>query len=225
MRPETFLQVLRTLRRSPVLRQAPIFRMQVSRSESPFAILVATLLSARTQDTVTVPAVERLLKVAPTPDELAALDEDGIARLIYPVGFYRTKARHLKELARVLVERYGGRVPDTLEELTRLPGVGRKTANLVLSEAFGKPAICVDTHVHRVSNRLGIVRSRTPLETEAQLMEKVPPSEWSDINTYLVALGQTVCLPRRPRCPECPVRRWCERVGVTAPSSGWAAGR
>jgi len=189
--------------------------MQVSRSESPFTILVATLLSARTQDTVTVPAVERLLAVAPTPERLAALDEATIARLIYPVGFYRTKARHLKELARVLVERYDGRVPDTLEELTKLPGVGRKTANLVLGEAFGKPAICVDTHVHRISNRLGIVRSKTPLETEMQLMEKAPPAYWADINAYLVALGQTICLPRKPRCPECPVRRWCERVGVT----------
>lgn len=215
MHPETFLQVLKTLRRSPVLRQAPIFRMQVSRSESPFTILVATLLSARTQDTVTVPAVERLLAVAPTPERLAALDEATIARLIYPVGFYRTKARHLKELARVLVERYDGRVPDTLEELTKLPGVGRKTANLVLGEAFGKPAICVDTHLHRISNRLGIVRSKTPLETEMQLMEKAPPAYWADINAYLVALGQTICLPRKPRCPECPVRRWCERVGVT----------
>ncbi|MCS7313492.1 MAG: endonuclease III [Acidobacteria bacterium] len=214
METKAFLQVLRTLRRSPVLRQAPIFRMQVSRSESPFTILVATLLSARTQDTVTVPAVERLLAVAPTPERLAALDEDTIARLIYPVGFYRTKARHLKKLARVLIERHGGRVPDTLAELTRLPGVGRKTANLVLGEAFGKPAICVDTHVHRISNRLGIVRSKTPLETERQLMEKVPPAYWSDINFCLVALGQTVCGPRKPRCPVCPVRRWCERVGV-----------
>jgi endonuclease III len=218
METKAFLHVLKTLRRAPVLRRAPIFQMKLSRGHSPFAVLVATLLSARTQDTVTVPAAERLLRAAPTPERLAALDEATIARLIYPVGFYRTKARHLRKLAQVLVERYGGRVPDTLEELTRLPGVGRKTANLVLGEAFGKPAICVDTHVHRISNRLGIVRSRTPLETERQLMEKVPPAHWADINVYLVALGQTVCLPRNPRCPECPVRRWCERVGVAGPT-------
>ncbi len=216
MQPDTFLRVLDRLRDAKRLRTAPIFQMKRSRGNDPFPVLIATLLSSRTQDEVTVPAVERLLQVAPTPADLADLDEATIAQLIYPVGFYRTKARHLRQLARILIERYQGVVPDTREALMTLPGVGRKTANLVLSEAFHQPAICVDTHVHRIANRLGVVRTRTPEETERALMTKVPKSRWREINTLLVALGQTICVPRQPRCPECPVRDLCERVGVVS---------
>ncbi|HID08795.1 TPA: endonuclease III [Candidatus Micrarchaeota archaeon] len=213
-----FIQVIEHLKHASALRQAPVYRIKTARASSPFAILVGTLLSSRTQDTVTAAALNRLLQVAPSPERLAAMDEDTIARHIYPVGFYRAKAHHLRKLATVLVERYGGRIPQTREELMRLPGVGRKTANLVLGEAFGMPAVCVDTHVHRIANRLGIVRTRTPEETERALMEKLPTSVWRDINPVLVALGQTICLPRRPRCEVCPVASWCERVGVPSAS-------
>ena len=216
MRSDTFLRVLDRLRDAERLRAAPIFRMKHARGNDPFLVLVATLLSSRTQDEVTVPAVERLLRVAPTPAALADLDETTIAQLIYPVGFYRTKARHLRQMARLLIERYGGHVPNTREALMTLPGVGRKTANLVLSEAFQQAAICVDTHVHRIANRLGIVHTRTPEATEQALMNRVPESRWREINTLLVALGQTICLPRQPRCSECPVVDLCERVGVAS---------
>ncbi len=137
-----------------------------------------------------------------------------IERLIYPVGFYRTKARHLKRLPGVLRERFGGRVPDTVEELTELPGVGRKTANLVVALGFGKPAICVDVHVHRITNRLGLVSTRTPLETEMELRRILPVRYWRTWNSYLVAFGQTRCTPRRPRCDGCPLAVWCAHAAA-----------
>jgi endonuclease-3 len=145
---------------------------------------------------------------------LAALGQRKIARLIYPVGFYKTKARHIVELCRQLCERWGGRVPEEMEELLTLPGVGRKTANLVLTRGFNKPGICVDTHVHRISNRLGYVRTKTPEQTEFALREKLPPEHWMVINDLLVAFGQSCCAPISPHCSTCPVSDHCQRVGV-----------
>ncbi len=210
----TFLRVLETLEQQVDRWDAPVNQLKKARSRDPFQILVSTLLSSRTQDPVTAQASRRLFEVAPTPEALAKLSEEAIAQRIYPVGFYRTKARHLKHLAQVLLEQYHGQVPRTFEDLVRLPGVGRKTANLVLSVAFGIPAICVDTHVHRITNRLGLVNTKTPEETEAQLRQKVPQEWWHRINHLLVAFGQTICLPRRPKCLECPVLNLCERRGL-----------
>ncbi|HWP35781.1 MAG TPA: endonuclease III [Thermodesulfobacteriota bacterium] len=187
---------------------------KIARRRDPFQVLVACLISLRTRDEVTDAAAPRLLAVAPTPERLARLPEARIARLIYPAGFYRTKARTLRAVARTLLARHGGRVPDTLEALLALPGVGRKTANLVLTVGFGKPGICVDTHVHRIVNRLGFVRTRTPEETERVLRARLPRRWWIPINDVLVAFGRTVCGPLSPRCSICPAASLCLRVGV-----------
>jgi endonuclease III len=184
--------------------------------EDPFQVLIATLLSARTQDATTLAASTRLFKVARTPRTMAGLTVRQIERLIYPVSFYRHKARHVKATCRVLVERFGGRVPATMDELLVLPGVGRKTANLVLILAFkSQRHICVDTHVHRISNRLGWVRTRTPDETEQALYAAIADRWWPYLNLYLVTWGQNVCRPVYPRCGGCVLRPWCPRVGVT----------
>ena len=187
--------------------------------EDPFQVLIATLLSARTQDATTLAASTRLFGVARTPGSLAKLRVPRIERLIYPVSFYRHKARHVKATCRILVERFDGRVPTTMEELLTLPGVGRKTANLVLILAFKSlKNICVDTHVHRISNRLGWVNTRTPDETEQALYASTAEPWWPYINLFLVTWGQNVCRPLYPRCGECAIRELCPRVGVLAAS-------
>jgi endonuclease-3 len=187
-----------------------------SQREDPFHVLIATLLSARTQDATTLAASTRLFKIARTPRTMAALTVKRIERLIYPVSFYRHKARHVKATCRRLVEVYGGRVPMTMDELLTLPGVGRKTANLVLILAFkSQQNICVDTHVHRIANRLGWVRTRTPDETEEALYKVTDAQWWPYINLYLVTWGQNVCRPVYPRCSECVLTDMCRRIGVT----------
>lgn len=186
--------------------------------EDPFQVLIGTLLSARTQDATTAAASARLFRVARTPRTMAVLSVRDIERLIYPVSFYRTKARHVREACRILVDRFGGCVPETMDELLTLPGVGRKTANLVLILAFkSRQNICVDTHVHRIANRLGWVRTRTPEETEQALYEATDRRWWPSINLYLVTWGQNVCRPLGPRCGTCGIRRFCDQVGVKRP--------
>ena len=185
-------------------------------SGDPFRVLIACILSLRTQDTTTGPAAARLFAVAATPESMLRLPAARIAKLIYPVGFYRTKARVILGICRDLLERFGGRVPDTIDDLLTLNGVGRKTANLVVTMGFGKPGICVDTHVHRISNRLGYVRTRTPEATEMALRARLPRRFWIGYNDLLVAFGQNVCAPISPRCSTCPVRAICRRVGVTS---------
>jgi endonuclease-3 len=180
----------------------------------PWAVLVSTILSLRTKDEVTVEASKRLLAQAPGPAELAALREDRIARLAYPAGFYRTKAASLKKIAAILLEQYKGKVPADMDALLALPGVGRKTANLVLIEAFDLPGICVDTHVHRISNRRGWVSTKSPDETEAALREILPPKHWKGINALLVLYGQQVCRPVSPFCSRCVIAAPCPRIGV-----------
>lgn len=182
---------------------------------TPFHVLIATLLSLRTRDTLTSVVAPRLFAVADTPATLMALGEERIAELIYPVGFYRTKARSIVLICRILLEQYGGAVPANLDQLLALPGVGRKTANLVLTAGYGLPGICVDTHVHRICNRWGYVQTRDPDSTELALRAKLPPAHWMTINTLLVALGQNICHPTSPRCSACPVAASCARVGVT----------
>jgi endonuclease-3 len=184
--------------------------------EDPFEVLISTMLSAQTRDPVTAAASARLFKVARTPRTMAKLTEKQIEKLIYPVSFYRHKARHVKETCRILVEKHGGRVPGTMEELLTLPGVGRKTANLVLILSFRSlKNICVDTHVHRISNRLGWVHTKTPAETEQALYKATPARWWPYINLYLVTWGQNVCKPVYPRCGACAIREHCARVDVT----------
>jgi endonuclease-3 len=190
-------------------------KISESSQEDPFQVLIGTLLSARTQDATTAAASERLFAVADTPKTMAALTVKRIERLIYPVSFYRHKAKHVKATCRILVDAFGGRVPRTMEELLTLPGVGRKTANLVLILAFKSAKnICVDTHVHRISNRLGWVKTSLPDETEQALYRATPERWWPIINLYLVTWGQNVCRPVYPRCGECVISRWCPRIGV-----------
>ncbi|MCF7975756.1 MAG: endonuclease III [Phycisphaerae bacterium] len=196
-------------------RNVPIVTFMASKNESPYHILVGTILSARTKDDTTAEACHRLFAKAPTVHKLARLSEQEIADLIYPVGFYKTKARHIVATADMLLKAYDGQVPDTMERLLTLPGVGRKTANLVLGEAFKKHAICVDTHVHRISNLLGLLRTSTPHETEQALTTILPRQHWILYNTYLVAHGQTICKPLSPMCSQCQIRDFCQRVGVT----------
>ncbi|MDD4352417.1 MAG: endonuclease III [Candidatus Gracilibacteria bacterium] len=195
----------------------PVIDLLASKGADPFKILVATLLSARTKDQVTTAVVRRLFAKIKNPKELAKLPVKQIEKLIYPVGFYRTKARHLRELAIMLCR--GARfcaptVPDTLNDLVKLPGVGRKTANLVLGLAFGKPAICVDTHVHRITNRLGYVRTKSPAETEQILKSKLPKRWWIRINFLLVSHGQMTCTPISPKCSTCPIAQECPKINV-----------
>ncbi len=186
--------------------------------EDPFEVLIATMLSAQTRDAVTAAASARLFRVARTPRAIARLTEKRIEKLIYPVSFYRHKAKHVKQTCQMLVDRFGGRVPATMEELLTLPGVGRKTANLVLILSFkSRKNICVDTHVHRISNRLGWVRTRTPDETEQALYKSTHERWWPYINLYLVTWGQNVCRPIYPRCGACVICEHCPRIGVTQP--------
>ncbi len=192
-----------------------IEKISEAQAEDAFQVLIATLLSARTQDATTHAASTRLFRRARTPRSMARLTVAEIERLIYPVSFYRNKARFVRATAQALVERFKGRVPGTMDELTSLPGVGRKTANLVLILAFkSQQNICVDTHVHRISNRLGWVRTRQPDETEQALYRSAEPRWWPYINLYLVTWGQNVCRPVYPRCGECVLREMCPRVGV-----------
>jgi endonuclease-3 len=191
-------------------------KISATQQEDPFHVLIATLLSARTQDATTLAASTRLFKAARTSRTMARLPVRRIERLIYPVSFYRHKARHIRATCRILLEHFGGRVPSTMEELLTLPGVGRKTANLVLILGFrSQQNICVDTHVHRISNRLGWVRTRTPDETEQALYRSTASRWWPYINLYLVTWGQNVCRPLYPRCGDCVIRGDCARVGVT----------
>jgi len=210
-------QVMRVLARAIKEHSLPaVEKIAESRRDKAFQVLIGTLLSARTQDATTDAASSRLFAAAPTPERMARLTTARIEKLIYPVSFYRNKAVHVKETARLILERFGGRVPGTMEELLTLPGVGRKTANLVLILAFAsRDNICVDTHVHRISNRLGWVRTKTPEQTEQALYRVADRRWWPDINLYLVVWGQNVCRPIRPRCGACAISPYCPRVGVT----------
>ncbi len=194
---------------------APLIDSMGVAGQDPFRILIATILSLRTKDTLTAVVAPQLFAAADTPAAMLALSEERIAELIYPVGFYRTKARSIRQVCALLLDRYGGAVPDDLDGLLALPGVGRKTANLVLTMGFGKPGICVDTHVHRISNRWGYLHTRDPEATELALREKLPPQYWIPINGLLVTLGQNICHPTSPRCSTCPVAAYCARIGVT----------
>jgi len=208
-------KVVEILRREKGKWDVPVVSLMAQTGSDPFKILVSTVLSLRTKDRVTEEASNRLFQVVKSPEDLLKLTEEEISNLIYPVGFYRRKAKNLREIAKILVEKYQGKVPDSLEELLKLPGVGRKTANLVVTLGFGKPGICVDTHVHRIMNRLGFVKTKTPEETEFSLRKKLPREYWIEINELLVALGQHICHPTSPKCSQCPISELCPKVGVS----------
>ncbi len=184
------------------------------RWKSPFLVLISCILSLRTRDETTLPASERLFALGDTPQALLKLSIKEIEKAIYPVGFYHTKAKVLQGISRDILEKFGGRVPDEIDELLTMKGVGRKTANLVLIEGFGKPGICVDTHVHRISNRFGYIKTKTAEETEWTLRKELPAEYWIEYNALLVTWGQNICKPISPLCSTCPVRKFCARVGV-----------
>jgi endonuclease-3 len=184
--------------------------------QSPFTVLVSCLLSLRTQDKTTSAASERLFHLARTPHAMAKLPGLIIEKAIYPVGFYNTKAKNIKKICSLLLSEYNGRVPDDIDELLKLPGVGRKTANLVITLGYNKPGICVDTHVHRITNRWGYVQTKTPEQTEMALREKLPLRYWIIINDLLVAYGQNLCKPISPFCSQCKIESYCNRLGVKA---------
>jgi len=216
MGTDRIVRVLQTLGRAiRGLEEPAVEKIAEESQEDPFEVLISTMLSAQTRDPVTAAASERLFRVARTPTTMAALPVSKIQKLIYPVSFYRVKARAVKETCRQIMERFGGKVPATMEELLTLPGVGRKTANLVLILSHAsRNNICVDTHVHRISNRLGWVTTRTPDQTEQALYKAVPKRFWPKVNLYLVTWGQNVCKPVYPRCRACVVSSLCPRIGV-----------
>ena len=193
---------------------SPVARLMAERTHDPFRVLVTTILSARTKDQTTSATAEALFAEVESLDDLRKIPFARLDRLIWKVGFHRAKARNLKLLPDAVDTLFGGAIPQTVEELIQLPGVGRKTANLVMTDAFDKPGICVDVHVHRICNRLGLVRTRTPVKTEMALRQLLPMAYWKTWNHTLVAFGQTLCLPVRPQCGNCPLQKYCKRVGV-----------
>ena len=203
----------RALKREFNAHSAPIIELIEAQTHDPFCVLVGTILSARTKDQCTAGAVKRLFAAARgdvfSPDDLERISLADLERLIYPVGFYREKARHLAKLPKVLKERFGGVLPNTVEELCELPGVGRKTANLTVAVGFNLPAICVDVHVHRICNRWNLVRTNTPFDTEMELRRILPVKYWKTWNSHIVSFGQTRCGPIRPKCAGCPIIRFC----------------
>jgi endonuclease-3 len=207
-------RVLAMLRRESPKWNAPIVSFIAVQHGDPFRTLISCILSLRTKDATTAAASGRLFARAHTPEAILALAPKTLERLIYPVGFYRTKARVIRGICHDLIEKFDGRVPDEIDALLTLKGVGRKTANLVVTEAYAKPGICVDTHVHRISNRWGLVRTSTPAKTETALREVLPRRHWIEYNGILVAFGQTICHPTSPWCSRCKIAQLCPRIGV-----------
>jgi len=214
MKDSDIHSIVKILKKELNLGEMPIVSHLAESERDPFVILMSTLLSLRTKDEVTAVATDRLLALAATPEDMLKVPEAKIAQAIYPVGFYRNKARTIHETCRELIHRFDSKVPDSLEDLLSIKGVGRKTANLVITLAYGKDGICVDTHVHRISNRLGYVVTKIPDETEMALRAKLPRKHWIIYNTLLVFFGRKICKPVSPLCSTCPIRKYCDRVGV-----------
>ena len=206
--------VIKILKKELAVGTMPIVSHLAKNQRDPFVILISTLLSLRTKDEVTAVATDRLFSLATTPEEMLRVPLEKIAKTIYPVGFYRVKARTIHSTCRDLIKRFNSKVPDDLDELLSIKGVGRKTANLVVSLAYGKEGICVDTHVHRISNRLGYVQTKTPDTTEFALRAKLPHKHWIIYNTIMVAFGRKTCKPISPLCSQCKVFKYCDRVDV-----------
>ena len=202
------------LKKEVINYKVPIVDIIQIQTKDPFKVLITTILSARTKDETTSKAAKKLFIKIKKIKDLEKFTQKEIEKLIYPVGFYKTKAKHLKQLPIVLKQEFNNKIPETINELIKLPGVGRKTANLVVTIAFNKQGICVDTHVHRIINRFGYINTKTPLETEIKLREKLPKKYWKPINSIIVAFGQNLCTPISPHCSECPIKKYCNKVGV-----------
>lgn len=215
MKDQDIHQVIKILRESAKAWQPALVDDMGQQERNPYKVLLATILSLRTKDTLTAQIAPKLFAVADNPQAMVRHTPEAIAEIIYPVGFYRNKAKSILAVSHQLLDKYEGQVPDDLDTLLTLPGVGRKTANLVLTAGFNKPGICVDTHVHRISNRWGYIQTKTPDQTEFVLREKLPKAYWIEYNGLLVSMGQTICHPTSPWCSRCPVVEFCERVGVT----------
>jgi endonuclease-3 len=215
MRPSEIHPAIRILRKEILQWQEPILGVVAKESRDPFRVLIACVLSLRTKDKTTADASRRLFALAHTPRAMRKLPLRRIEQAIYPVGFYRNKARQIKDICRRLLAHYDGRVPDSIDELLTFNGVGRKTANLTVTVGFNKPGICVDIHVHRISNRWGYVKTKTPEETEEALRKKLPKPYWITYNDLLVPYGQNLCQPVSPWCSKCKLIKYCDRVGVT----------
>jgi endonuclease-3 len=211
---ENFIKAWPILKKQVKGLRVPYLETFASRRRDPFQILISCILSLRTQDKTTEAASERLFKLTDTPEAMSRLSPKTIEKAIYPVGFYRVKARQIINISRELVERYNSKVPDTIEELLTLKGVGRKTANLVITVGYNKYGICVDTHVHRITNRWGLVQTKNPNETELGLRETFPRRYWRELNGILVAFGQGICKPISPFCSICKINPFCDKSGI-----------
>jgi len=207
-------QAVRILRREVPKWDTPVVTLMAETYESPFRVLISCILSLRTQDATTAKASHRLFAIADSPQAIVKLTAKKIAKLIYPVGFYKTKALNILEMCQTMIDQYDGRVPDEIDELLKFKGVGRKTANLVVTLGYNKPGICVDTHVHRISNRWGYIKTATPEKTEIALRAKLPNRYWIEYNNLLVNFGQHLCRPISPLCSECPVKKYCRQIGL-----------
>jgi endonuclease-3 len=214
MHEDKIAWILKEMNREASKRNPPVFRAEEETKSSPFKTLVFTMLSARTKDETTLRIVNSLFQVANTPKKIRMLGKKKLEKILFGIGFYKVKTKHLIEACK-MIEKNG--MPDNLEDMLDLPGVGRKTANIVLARAYGKNTLGVDVHVHRVSNRLGLVRTKKPEETEKAIVKKIPGRYLPKLNRIFVGFGQTVCTPRNPACPECPLKKICKRVGVKTP--------
>jgi endonuclease III len=214
LKSSTIEQVYEILKIEFHKHRMPVVELIEMQTNDPFKVLVATIMSARTKDETTEAAARRLFEKVSSPADLEKLSIENIEKLIYPVGFYHDKAKSLQKLNSVLQDLYNGEIPSSVEELVKLPGVGRKTANLVVAVAFDKPAVCVDIHVHRIFNRLGYLKTSNPLQTEMKIREWFPEKYWTTFNSYFVSFGQHTCKPINPVCNACPIYKYCSRVGV-----------
>lgn len=214
MKPGDVPAVNKILQREYAKYDTPVVEFIHEQTRDPFKVLVTTILSARTKDETTTDVTRRLFKVIKNPADLKKIPLKKLEKLIYPIGFFRTKAKHLKGLPVAMDSLFGGRVPDNIDDLCKLPGVGRKTANLVVTVAFDKYGICVDVHVHRICNRLGLIKTKDPFETEMTLRKILPRKYWKTWNSQLVSYGQRLCRPVNPKCDICPIYKYCDRIGV-----------
>ena len=212
--PEKIDRIVRILKKTIQQWKTPSVGIIAEKSRDPYQILISCLISLRTKDDVTNRASQRLFQKASTPQQMIRLSQTFIEKLIYPAGFYRTKAQRILEISKDVLQRFGGKIPDHMEDLLSLKGVGRKTANLVLTLGFDQDGICVDIHVHRISNRLGLVKTKNPYETEQALQKVLPRRDWKIINDLLVPFGQNLCRPISPFCSRCPIVSYCKRIGV-----------
>ncbi len=213
MNVQNISKILKVMETEAKKRNAPVFKVESVRA-TPFRSLVFVMLSARTKDATTLNAVEKLFKIATMPEKISEIKISKLEQILYGVGFYRVKAKYLKKMCKMLVSEFHGKVPDNIDDMLKLPGIGRKSANIVLARHFGKHVIGVDTHVHRISNRLGLVKTKKPLETEKTLMKKIPKRHLRLLNRTFVAYGQTICQPVSPSCSICKLNNICPRIDV-----------